>query len=380
MKKTNRIEWIKWRIGEAKYIVLHFARDWYRTNKRKHRQKRWRHEMTRRLNKSDVLSVSQKEQVIDYFKAYTGKKISTVFHSFYTEKTSCFEVRYMPDDLYYGIIDPYFNDWDMVRYIDNKCFYNKLFPEIQQPETVAMRMGKFWLIPDEQEGYSFRYVDEDTAITAIEEFDCFIKQARESSGGHGVLFLPKASSREEIIAAIGKLNNDLIVQKNVIQCESLSTLNNSSVNTIRILSFLQKDGTVKTYSAILRMGINGSKVDNASSGGITCGIDEDGRLMENAYTASGKMYERYHPDSHVQFRDVVIPCYSIIRDIVVKTHPGFPHFRLISWDFAVDRDNKPVLIEANLHYGELDFHQLNNGPLFGNDTEAILKEVFQTTD
>ena len=28
------------------------------------------------------------------------------------------------------------------------------------------------------------------------------------------------------------------------------------------------------------------------------------------------------------------------------------------------------------HYGELDFHQINNGPIFGEDTEKILKEVF----
>lgn len=53
-----------------------------------------------------------------------------------------------------------------------------------------------------------------------------------------------------------------------------------------------------------------------------------------------------------------------------------PHFRLISWDFAVDIDHEPVMIEANLRYGELDFHQLNNGPLFGKDTRKILDEVF----
>lgn len=38
--------------------------------------------------------------------------------------------------------------------------------------------------------------------------------------------------------------------------------------------------------------------------------------------------------------------------------------------------NEPVLIEANLRYGELDFHQLNNGPVFGKDTKKILDEVF----
>ena len=55
---------------------------------------------------------------------------------------------------------------------------------------------------------------------------------------------------------------------------------------------------------------------------------------------------------------------------------NFPHFRLISWDIALDKNNNPIIIEANLKYGEIDFHQLNNGPLFGDDTKEILNEVF----
>ena len=43
--------------------------------------------------------------------------------------------------------------------------------------------------------------------------------------------------------------------------------------------------------------------------------------------------------------------------------------------FTVPVTTSPTLIEANLCNGELDFHQLNNGPLFGEDTERILKEV-----
>jgi len=53
-----------------------------------------------------------------------------------------------------------------------------------------------------------------------------------------------------------------------------------------------------------------------------------------------------------------------------------PHFRLVSWDFAINEEGHPVMIEANLNLGELDFHQLNNGPVFGEDTKKILDEVF----
>ena len=35
-----------------------------------------------------------------------------------------------------------------------------------------------------------------------------------------------------------------------------------------------------------------------------------------------------------------------------------------------------VEIEVNLTYGEISFHQFNNGPLFGEDTREILDEIF----
>ena len=49
---------------------------------------------------------------------------------------------------------------------------------------------------------------------------------------------------------------------------------------------------------------------------------------------------------------------------------------LISWDFSVDEQGEPLLIEANFTGGQLDFHQLCNGPIWGNDTEAILADIF----
>lgn len=53
-----------------------------------------------------------------------------------------------------------------------------------------------------------------------------------------------------------------------------------------------------------------------------------------------------------------------------------PDIRMVSWDISVTEDGVPVLIEANMGHGELDFHQMCNGPLFGGDTEKIMREVY----
>ncbi len=194
-------------------------------------------------------------------------------------------------------------------------------------------------------------------------------------GGIGVTYFNNKESVEKLEQIISSIPCDLVIQKSIKQCSTLSLLNPDSVNTIRCMSLLGKDGAVKMYSSILRMGIEGAKVDNASSGGISTGIMLDGRLKSIAYSNDGVRYY-CHPTSNIKFEGIMIPNFNKVRDMVTRLHPKFPYFRLISWDIAIDENEEPILIEANLCDGELDFHQLNNGPIFGNDTEMILSEVF----
>ena len=73
---------------------------------------------------------------------------------------------------------------------------------------------------------------------------------------------------------------------------------------------------------------------------------------------------------------ILVPSFSECCDIVKSLAPRLGRTqRLISWDLSVDEKGKPVLIEGNLTYGALDFHQMCNGPLFGRKTEDVLKSV-----
>ena len=246
-----------------------------------------------------------------------------------------------------------------------------MFQDVNIPKTIAYRLNGLWY---SDWGVVIKYQQVLNDVMFQEE--CFIKKATDSWGGLGVVyFKPSDHSVEELTKIIDGFPCDIIIQQGIKQSKAIAKVNPDSVNTIRTMSMLKKDGTVKIYSSILRMGIKGAKVDNASSGGISTGIKPDGRLKDVAYSNEGVRYEE-HPTSHVKFGSVVIPNFNKIEDLVVKLHPRFPHFRLISWDIAVDINDEPILIEANLCDGELDFHQLNNGPVFGDDTEAILAEVF----
>ena len=347
-------------------MMRNFIMNAIKWNSKRSRSKNWRKCFTKNT-KEQVLSKSQIADVKKYYENY--RKVNTLFHNFYTEKTEKFYVEYIPDDLYYCYIDPFYNDWEKAKIVDNKCFYSCLFKGVAQAENIVCRINNLWL----SENYTILKKDE--VKTLLRRYDSFfLKKATDSEGGIGVFFFDGEDRVERLFKKVSGISGDIVIQKPLIQHEALSKINASSVNTIRVLSLLSDSG-VKVYSSILRIGINGAKVDNASSGGITCGIDNNGKLKGVAYSAKGDKYI-IHPDSGLTFLGYDIPGFSSVIELVSTLHPQIPHFRLVSWDFAIDEAGVPVLIEANLKYGELDFHQLNNGPVFGEDTHKILTEVF----
>ena len=325
---------------------------------------------TTQLSKSlgnKKLSDQQVIELKEFWKNFVDIDFSE--HKFYLNACNDFDVRYIPSSLHYTVIDKFFNNWEKARIVDNKTEYRRLFPDIKQPDTILTRCNGFW--------YNNELILHNIAIVDVilSNCPCFIKLATESEGGKGVYYIDKETNSEELIQLINKIKGDIIVQKALVQSSELSALNSSSVNTIRLMTLLKSDGTVKLCSACLRMGINGAKVDNASSGGIVAGIDENGCLKKYAYRPTGERFKT-HPTSLVVFEHYQIPNFDKCKDVVLSLASHYPNFRLISWDIALDKDNEPVLIEANLCSGELDFHQLNNGPIFGDETKEILMEVF----
>lgn len=313
------------------------------------------------------LNEREKQQVDEVFKPYM--KVTYGFHEYYSGNTGVFSPLYMPDDLYYNYVDRYYNDWEKATLFDNKCLYSDYFRGVRMPETLLLKMNGILF-----DGHH-RIVSKEQALDILsEEKEIFVKAATESDGGRGVFCLTGDEIRERAMGIICSMPSDVIVQMPIHQHDGMAKINNSSVNSIRMISLLT-DSEVKIYSSIVRMGMSGSRVDNVSSGAISCGVDEHGKLRKYAYGCYGGRVEE-HPTSHVVFEGYEIPGYSKVQEAVKKLHCQMPYFRLISWDFSVDEDEQPVLIEANFKYGALDFHQFGNGPLFGEDTPKILAEVF----
>lgn len=332
---------------------------------------RWRDARITELAKNPaVLSDAQVQELTAFWKRY-DEHYDVKNHVFFKETRGEYNPYYVPNGFHYMVIDKFYNDWNMALYMDNKCLYNRLL-NVRQPELVCSRMNGFWY-----DAAGNMLTEEQALACMMAQPECFLKIARDSYCGKGVTYFSPETVKdrshiEECLKSVG--TNDFVVQKALKQSPVTAAFAASSVNSLRVYTLLRKDGSVKVYSIILRLGMGNAKVDNAHSGGICIGVSLDGQLADKAYSVSGETFTE-HPISHVHFADVKLPNMEKVLDLVAKAHPQLPYFRLVGWDVALDEQNEPVLLEANMAHPGVEVLQLCNGPLFGDDLPAILEEV-----
>lgn len=326
----------------------------------------------RKQPQSLPLTAAQEQEILAYWKPYRKMDKELRWFAFYnaicTDKSQL--KRYIPDHIFYGEIDRYFTSARRCEGLDDKNLYDLYFHDVRMPRTIIRKVGN-----DIFDG-QYNPITMDEALRLCAEVGQVVsKEARLSSGGHGVQFFDL--SQGDIDAFKLSLDGDVNVnvQEAIQQHETLNMIHDKSINTLRIMSLLL-DGKVHILSSVLRMGRDGARVDNASSGGIVCGINGDGTLKEYAYDTTGRRCSQ-HPQGAI-FKGIQITGYDKCCELIKKLAGRFcTATRLISWDFAVGEDGEPILIEVNLTYGEVDFHQMCNGPIFGDMTEEIISRVYQ---
>lgn len=316
------------------------------------------------------LSKNNLREVEEFWK---GVKINKQYLSLYNEHNETFDPRYIPDDLYYGTIDTYFNKALDCMSIDDKNLYDLIFPEVIQPKTIARNVN------GEYQDNQYHIIGEDAVVRLCEQAgSVVIKKSVTSDGGHGIGFWNTSDGLSAIKILLADMGGDFVIQECLKQHENIAKLHPESVNTIRILTLNWK-GQIHVLSTIVRMGIGGNHVDNAHSGGIFVGVDKTGRLKNVAYSLiTGQRFLNEHPTTHAAFSDSVIPNFDQCLETVKNLAPRLGRVsRLTSWDLSVNSQGAPVLIEVNMAYGCLFFHQITNGPVFGDMTREIIDEVLK---
>ena len=340
------------------------------------------------------LTSAQESEIREYYK--DCPRFDTIYHRVYYGRTGRVEPEYMPEELYYGYIEPYMVDHEAARYIDNKTYYGFMFGDIKQPETIVMRTGSVWYgggSPDVSASTALGNVgmsastcgqlpiakSEIPGLIKAADSELILKIAENSEEGAGVFFLSKEDPVADFKRVIRGIKNDVIVQRVVKQHPAYAALHQQSVNTLRIMSYLDTGSRgkpkVEILSTAVRIGTGGLRVDNVSAGGFFLGIDKDGRTTGLGAGSRGKVY-RSHPELGYDLKGIELPGVDKAHELIKRAHLRFGKFRIISWDFAIDEDGEPVLIEVNLALGGTANIQACSGPLFGNMTSKVCREVF----
>lgn len=319
---------------------------------------------TRALHGGYKGTVEEYKAVRTFWEKY-HKHPKMMWFRMYSDGKDTLDPRYIPLSMWYTTVLPYFNNTTMGRAYVDKCAYDVIYKNLKMPRTIVKNVaGRFY-------GENQELITKDEAIERCLNQEAFIvKCATGSFGGHGIVVLiGDEICSESVNKVFGQLNKNFVVQELVKQHADLNAINASSLNTLRVMSFFFK-GEVHILSAQLRMGSNNARVDNYSSGGFACNVQSNGRLNERAVSKDG--WATVHPNG-MAFKDIIVPSYDRVIELIIEEHKKIPYMNIIGWDFGIDENGEPIFIEIN--EGPQD-NQNGSGPTFGDMTEMVLDDVF----
>ncbi len=228
----------------------------------------------------------------------------------------------------------------------DKAVFNKHFKEF---------VSRGWITT---EGHTFEELCQFT-----EKYSSVIAKPLDDFGGHGVfkIAIDKDNYQDNLERLKDFVNKGIryIVEETIENAEYIKRLAPGSLNTLRIVTVIDKHKKLHIIAALLRMGNGKAITDNYHDGGMACPIDvETGKLKSTAYGMNNFSCD-VHPYSGISFEGHEINDFKICCEMVRKIAFIEPEARYVGWDFAIT-PNGIELLEGNIPPGE-DITQIATG-------------------
>lgn len=192
-----------------------------------------------------------------------------------------------------------------------------------------------------------------TDVAQLEEFvrrfDRVITKNPGGVGGNGITMRDTAAIsdvaalREELLSS-----GQTLIEEVLVQHPEMARLYPGSVNSLRMVTYLDPYGVVHVLAGVLKIG-NGGVIDNFSNGGMYTMLDESGRALHAASDEEGHPFE-VHPITGVTITGYQVPLYDEILTLVDRLARRVPALPYIGWDIAITPE-RPVVIEGNHNTG-----------------------------
>jgi len=231
---------------------------------------------------------------------------------------------------------------DIVGKYNNKADYDKLSDKVKFNNLFRDFLGRDFI---------------DLRYTAFKEFKEFIKDKEKIvvkplnlCGGKGVEVIEIDKSRLKNEYNVLKIYNNLVkneqflIEEYIEQHESLRRLYGGSVNSLRVITFLDDNGEVQILNVILKVG-NGASVDNFSAGGMYTFVNDKGEVFVPAIDEKGNVFDK-HPVSGVKIKGFRVPNFDKIKPFIKELAKIVPSIRYVGWDIVITKTGVAV-IEGN---------------------------------
>ena len=306
------------------------------------------------------LTAEQKQQVKDVW----GDRIKSdcyATHELVYSVTGRFDPRVCPEMLFRKHIELKMNNFQLKYGFTEKNYFDRLFPDEPMPKTVLRNINGVLLTGD------YRPVSLEQAQQIIAGYDkLIVKPSMENGVGRGVNLYTQGQY-EQIFK---DYKRDYLVQEVLKQHSSVSALNESSVNVVRVIS-LSLNGKVSPVNCTIRCGaITDNLVTEDGRGMFAIGVNWDGTLKDEAFFSCG---ERITVAPNGQnFAGVQLPNFDKALEMTTRIHEKLPHFGFIAFDVCFKEDGSPCIMEFNIRGPGVLYYQYANGPLFGERTQEVI--------
>jgi len=309
-----------------------------------------------------------------------NKHVNPYWYKTYSYISGIEDINYVPEDLFYGIIEPTLNNLSVAATYTDKNFYNKLYSDLNIfPETIFRNMeGVFY-------DSNYEYLDN---IKYIEDYledeqKVIVKPALESGGGRNVQIFYKKNdnyfNKSGKMLSINYLKNnykkDFLIQKCIEPANYFKQFNDTSLNTMRICTYRSvKTNEVFIINWNLKIGKKGSEMDNLSSGGICCLVDKNGKLSSFATDVNGNKYFNLPWNPDLKFSEAEnIPKFEEIKRFAKEIAKRNYYQRILGLDICIDNKDNIKLVEINNDECGINMFQMLGTSLFNDYTDEVIE-------
>ena len=313
------------------------------------------------LSKGERAAVDSKWGELRYSPSYRWHEVFASIHGF--------DEHYVPADSWFMYLMPKLNDRKLIQAWSDKSYLPKIFEGLPVPESYGFCIkGRFY-------DANYQSISEEKLIGTLRNkaSRAIVKPSGKTWRGHGVAVVePETLDPVSLRKLASDRMGNCIFQAVIEQSQTLSMFNSNSCNIVRVYT-LRLGNEIHVLSATVRFGVGDSITDvsydeNGELQYRTVGVTADGRFKENIYDAL--LQARPFDVAEMSPGDA-LPGYNRVVEACRLAHSRMHHFDLIGFDMCIDKNNEPLIIEANKEPG-LPFNQAVNGPAFGDMTDDVI--------